>query len=470
MTLGRSSDNDIVVQDAGISRQHCRFSVRGGQVLLIDLESTNGTQVNGQKVTETSLRDGDSVVLGSGVEFRYLVLTAEEREIEKNLLESASKDSLTGVYHRQAWLERAASLFRRFQRKGRAVSLALCEIDQYLHTSHEVGQTAADSLLLELCRKTRALGREALVGRPENGRIGLVLPGFPLARALQRMQKLAQDVARHPIEVRPEQLIPATLSIGVVSSLHFMEMEAFLSEARNALEKSLRDGGNRVCGHQLEPVSGHCEVTSTSWLVLKQKRETIRTRHRRPIMVTSEKGDCEGELLDVGRGGMRIRLSLPLGPGWPVEVSPHETPDLRVNMVVKWQRGEQCGLRFVDSSIESSWIGEMLSQFGHSSQMFVDRRGQARVAWRRRLKFTTDKLAYQGETTSLSYGGLCIVSPMPPPLRADGQVQVEGFKAQARVVWVKNQHFGLRFAPLTSGQEKHLLELMKLAQKELAGL
>jgi len=465
LTLGRSLDNDIVVEDSGISRQHCRFERRGSQVSLVDLDSTNGTQVNGLRISESPLQDGDTLELGTGVTFRFLVLTAEEREIERNLLDSASKDSLTRVYHRRAWLEQAEILARRFHRRQRPVSLAVCTIEPKTNSSSQ----AADALLVELCRRTRALGREALVGRTEPRQIALVLPGFPLARALQRMQKLVQEVCGRSIEVGPEELVEASLSIGVVSTNHFVSLEELLCDANLALQKSLEGGANQVCGHQREPATGQGQLNSTDWLILQQKRETIRTRHRLPIWVRSENGDCEGELLDVGKGGMRIRLRQPLSPGWPVEISPKETVEAGVNMVVRWQRGEQCGLRFLEKSIESSWAEDLLRQLGQESQLFVDRRRHARLAWIRKFRFSIGQLVYEGEATSLGYGGLCASSPLPPPLQAEGQVQLEGLDVSARVVWVKNLRFGLHFAPLGAPQQKQLLMLMRTAQVETEG-
>lgn len=70
MTLGRSLDNDIVVEDAGVSRHHAQIQRRFGKHLLRDLGSSNGTWVNGQPITQCVLRDGDVISLG-GVEMVF---------------------------------------------------------------------------------------------------------------------------------------------------------------------------------------------------------------------------------------------------------------------------------------------------------------------------------------------------------------------------------------------------------------
>lgn len=69
-TLGRGSDVDIRIEDPGVSRHHCEIVV-GAQPLLRDLNSTNGTFIAGEKVTEFALVDGSTIQLGgTSVVFR----------------------------------------------------------------------------------------------------------------------------------------------------------------------------------------------------------------------------------------------------------------------------------------------------------------------------------------------------------------------------------------------------------------
>jgi pSer/pThr/pTyr-binding forkhead associated (FHA) protein len=64
LTLGRATDNGIVVDDARVSRHHARLQARQGRLVLTDLESTNGTRVNGVRVAEVALGEGDRIELG----------------------------------------------------------------------------------------------------------------------------------------------------------------------------------------------------------------------------------------------------------------------------------------------------------------------------------------------------------------------------------------------------------------------
>ena len=63
--IGRSSGCEIVVDDPNVSRRHAEVRRLGDGYSLVDLGSTNGTEVNGQRVGETSLMNGDVIGVGT---------------------------------------------------------------------------------------------------------------------------------------------------------------------------------------------------------------------------------------------------------------------------------------------------------------------------------------------------------------------------------------------------------------------
>lgn len=66
VVIGRSPGADIVIADEFVSNRHARVFSRGSEVVLEDLDSTNGTILNGQKVRSLqSLRPGDSIDIGT---------------------------------------------------------------------------------------------------------------------------------------------------------------------------------------------------------------------------------------------------------------------------------------------------------------------------------------------------------------------------------------------------------------------
>src|SRR5579872_2109539 len=63
-TLGRQSDNDLVLLDNRISRQHARIVYDGHGYILEDSSSRHGTYVNGERIERCRLKDGDQLSLG----------------------------------------------------------------------------------------------------------------------------------------------------------------------------------------------------------------------------------------------------------------------------------------------------------------------------------------------------------------------------------------------------------------------
>jgi pSer/pThr/pTyr-binding forkhead associated (FHA) protein len=64
-TVGRAPRADFVVDAALVSRLHCRLAAGAGEIEAVDLESTNGTYVNGERVARATLKDGDTLRVGA---------------------------------------------------------------------------------------------------------------------------------------------------------------------------------------------------------------------------------------------------------------------------------------------------------------------------------------------------------------------------------------------------------------------
>jgi len=84
LTLGRSSDNDVVLRDFSVSRHHARVEEADGTLRIIDLGSTNGIRVNESFVESGSFDVGDNLGIGS------FELTVESTDTEASGLSSAT--------------------------------------------------------------------------------------------------------------------------------------------------------------------------------------------------------------------------------------------------------------------------------------------------------------------------------------------------------------------------------------------
>ena len=77
IVVGRSSDLDMVLVEEMVSRKHARIALTDGRILIKDLGSTNGTFVNGERIHESEIKEGDRVLIGSNI-LKVVGLEAEE--------------------------------------------------------------------------------------------------------------------------------------------------------------------------------------------------------------------------------------------------------------------------------------------------------------------------------------------------------------------------------------------------------
>lgn len=83
LTIGREEDNAVQLNDERISRCHMKIQQDGERIILTDLDSTNGTRVNGLPVQMTVLRPGDLITLG-----RCVLLYGSKEEIRRHCHEA----------------------------------------------------------------------------------------------------------------------------------------------------------------------------------------------------------------------------------------------------------------------------------------------------------------------------------------------------------------------------------------------
>lgn len=78
LIIGRDAASGVAIDDAEVSRKHARLTFQGGKYVIEDLGSTNGTFVNGQRVTSSVvLKSGDVVSFGEQIVLMYEALSAD---------------------------------------------------------------------------------------------------------------------------------------------------------------------------------------------------------------------------------------------------------------------------------------------------------------------------------------------------------------------------------------------------------
>ncbi|MCA9647832.1 MAG: FHA domain-containing protein, partial [Myxococcales bacterium] len=151
ITVGRERDNAVQIHDTEVSRKHCEISVDGARVSVRDLNSSNGTFVNGKAVQSAVLRTGDQLQLGRSLllftgakeesvdpsDSRIDIIAATQDGEESRIVHSISHAEGSELLAAPAdqtqspWMAKARSNLQIMYRTSLAVSQTL-DIDQLL--------------------------------------------------------------------------------------------------------------------------------------------------------------------------------------------------------------------------------------------------------------------------------------------------------------------------------------------------
>jgi len=245
--IGRSSKNDLFIDQESISRHHARITYDGvGSYLVTDLNSTNGTFVNDQQVKEQRLRDGDQVQIGRSI---LKFMTGENIEVHyhEEIYRLMTIDGLTQIFNRRYFDEALEREFNRSKRYARALSLVLFDIDHFKKTNDTYGHLAGDNLLRQLVAALRPkLRREDIFARTGGEEFGVLLPEIALDGAIITAEKLRKIAEAAPLKFEQNN-IACTISLGVaVLSEQDMTGETLYRRADDRLYAAKQSGRNRV--------------------------------------------------------------------------------------------------------------------------------------------------------------------------------------------------------------------------------
>jgi len=174
VTVGRSADADLQVDYAGTSRLHARIDMDGGQIQVTDLQSHNGTKVNGVAISEPrALVSGDEISLG-------------EVQLIVHVARSARRFDLLDSVRTMARLRRETERARAFDRPLAVICIDVQHADDGAVTTLarpimrplDVLGRGPDGLLVALCLETQP----EVAGRVAEGLCKALLPAAPALR------------------------------------------------------------------------------------------------------------------------------------------------------------------------------------------------------------------------------------------------------------------------------------------------
>ena len=248
LVIGRGREADVRVQGDGISRKHGAIRVAGEQVIYEDLGSTNGSFINGERMMERVLEEGDKIQVGTSVILKFTYHDQLDEDFQRQMFESASRDALTQVYNKRFFMEQLASEHAYAARHGTDLALLMFDLDHFKHINDTHGHLAGDYVLAELTRvlmpSIRTEDVFARYGGEEFVILSRTTAGVAAAHVAERVRKA---IEQHPFcfDGKP---IRVTVSIGIsfMPAPSVRAPEDLIALADKALYEAKNGGRNRV--------------------------------------------------------------------------------------------------------------------------------------------------------------------------------------------------------------------------------
>jgi two-component system cell cycle response regulator len=249
--IGRGEDASIRVRDDGVSRRHARIVREGDDLWLEDLNSVNGTLVNGEAIDRYPLRDSDKIQVGQKTILKFAHSDALEEGFHQAMYEAAVRDGLTRTFNKRHFLERLATEVAFAQRHRTPLSLLMVDVDHFKKINDGHGHLAGDQVLTALAQLlTAAVRTEDLLARYGGEEFAILCRGTPIGHASILGQRLRSSVESHVFEYRGERF-PVTISVGVGSCSEATEnAQQLIADADAALYEAQGGGRNRVVTRQ----------------------------------------------------------------------------------------------------------------------------------------------------------------------------------------------------------------------------
>jgi len=155
-------------------------------------------------------------------------------------------DSLTQLPNRRAYEERIQQEFERWQRYGRPLSLALCDIDNFKAINDSYGHLAGDKVLRIIARTMRNRLRKAdFMARYGGEEFAILMPETTSEEAVAVIEEIRSAIADSPFHFR-NQPVRITLSAGISALLPGDERDQVFERADCALYNAKQNGRNRI--------------------------------------------------------------------------------------------------------------------------------------------------------------------------------------------------------------------------------
>ncbi|MGI8882693.1 MAG: diguanylate cyclase [Pyrinomonadaceae bacterium] len=259
--LGRALEAGVRINDKNISRQHAKINtIYDGknqitEYVVTDLNSRNGTLLNGQKITQEKLQNGDKISIGEHI-LRFELLDEIDREYHRQIHRLLSHDDLTGLLSSRSFFTELRRETGRAKIENRQFCVLMMDVDHFKRVNDTHGHLTGSKTLEEIgfCI-TQILRSGDAAARFGGEEFAAFLLNAELTQALVAADRIRSEIEKQEFSVvRQGKFIKAhhvTISIGVSAfptdssdPIELVEM------ADSALYRAKREGRNRVCAYR----------------------------------------------------------------------------------------------------------------------------------------------------------------------------------------------------------------------------
>lgn len=298
VTIGRSRDNTIQIDSVNISRTHVRILTLGpDNFVLEDMDSTNGTYVNGQKIKTHQLHSGDKISLSDSIILMFELKDKDDITVYENLYRSATRDALTGIYNRHYFLEIASKELAFATRHFSIFSLIFFDIDNFKSLNDQHGHPFGDTVLKSITETVSHYIRSSdIFARLGGEEFIILLRNILPSEATFLAEKIRNVIENIPFQTPAANALKVTTSLGVISfdPEQHQSLDQMLDNVDKRLYKAKEKGRN---------------VTIIDDQGRKESRRYPRYPFSTNVRIPGSTHDYTFETLDISFGGVKLRTS-----------------------------------------------------------------------------------------------------------------------------------------------------------------
>jgi two-component system, cell cycle response regulator len=251
LVLGRRADRAelVVPGDAQISSVHCRFE-RGTTAeswQVVDLSSTNGTVIGGERIATMTLRDGDRILVGETV-LKFTFHDEIEEEFHRQVDHLMNIDDLTGLPVQRVFQVRYQETLLLCKRREQPMAVFMMDMDGLKKMNDTHGHFVGANSIATVGRRLGGIVQSVggIVSRFGGDEFSAFVPNADQEQALAIGEQMRAAVADAPI-TRDSTTVHPTISIGVAIFPQDGQLaEELTRKADDALYRAKAAGRNRV--------------------------------------------------------------------------------------------------------------------------------------------------------------------------------------------------------------------------------